>query len=159
MEGETMNGLSHWDKIKHFKPSGTTDNWGDPHKISKELLRELDAFRSYIGMPVHVTSGYRVPKSPRETDSQHHYGQAADIVIPDFKGTLLDLFLVASRFNFKGIGVYRDWKWNDKPTGGLHVDTRRGVIRAQWFCYKNSDGIQIYAGMTQDVLKEHGVLA
>lgn len=158
-----MNGLSHWEGIKFFKPDSKIDKWGNPHQIERELLLQLDAFRSYLGMPVYVTSGYREPENDGKGEngkSQHGYGTAADIVVPGYGGNLLDLFITASRFKFSGIGIYRDWSWDNKIIGGLHVDVRNTNLGYDnlWFCYKDKRGKQIYIPLTVEHLKLHGVL-
>ncbi len=157
-----MNGHSEsWNGIKYFHPDSKVDQWGDTHKISRILLEELDAFRALIGVPVIVTSGYREPKHGTNSDTQHAYGNAADIVFPDFKFTLMDAYLIASRFNFSGIGVYRDWHFptKDHVIGGLHLDVRHPAsYRAQWFCYKDHEGVQQYIELSMDNLKKYGVI-
>lgn len=147
-----MNGHAQWDKLRWFSPNDKLDQWGDTHKIKRELLEQLDAFRSYLGVPIIVTSGYR-----DQPGSQHALGRAADIVCPYFKGSLFDLFLEASRFNFKGIGIYRDWKGHG-ATGGLHLDVRDAHHRAQWFCYKTPLGIKEYTELNVRILQEYGLI-
>lgn len=149
-----MNGLSQWDKLRHFKADSKIDQWGDPHQMQREILVELDNFREWLGMPIIVTSGYRaMGQNGQEGGSQHCLGLAVDIVVPSFKGTLLDLFFDASRFHFNGIGIYKDWTYNGKKTGGLHLDARDTLSRAQWFCYKDPHGTQQYTALTTDILK------
>jgi len=49
----------------------------------------LEPLRTQVGVPVHITSGYRSPALNRAIggvkNSQHMLGQAADIHIPDLK--------------------------------------------------------------------------
>lgn len=78
--------------------------------------------------------------------------------MPDFNGALVDLLFVAMRFNFMGVGIYRDWEWKGKKTGGLHLDMRTADHRALWFCYKNRYGKQEYVGLTLETLKGFGVV-
>lgn len=153
-----MNGYAQWDGINHFRPDGTIDQWGDPHKISRDLLVALDDFRSFIGCPFYITSAHREKAGVEHGQSQHYYGAACDGVAPDYKGTLTDLLFAAMRFQFTGIGLYRDWKWGGKKTGGLHLDVRKAPYRAFWFCYKNHKGKQIYIDLTLENLKDFGVL-
>ena len=110
-----------WDKLHFFKPENTIDNWGEPERINPELLLKLDDFRSALGTFIIVTSGTGGEHSP---NSQHYLGNAVDIVVPKFKGSLLDLYLIVERFNFNGIGLYDGWKYKNKVVGGLHLDMR-----------------------------------
>ena len=153
-----MNGLSHWDGIKHFSADSLVDNWGDPHNVERALLEELDRFRIFLNAPIIVTSCFRPSTTGNEGGSQHAHGLAADIVVPTFKGTILDLFFAASRFNFKGIGIYRDWEYGGKKTGGLHVDMRHAPHRALWFCYKDTQEVQRYVALSQETLHGFGLL-
>jgi uncharacterized protein YcbK (DUF882 family) len=156
-----MNGHGEiWTGIKFFHPDSKVDTWGDTHKITRPLLEELDAFRAFVGVPIIVTSGYREKKRNEQSDSQHAYGQAADIVAPDYKGPLFDLYLAASRFGFKGIGLYPHWFYRtvDNVIGGLHLDVRKSTYRAQWLCYKDDKGKQQYTTLDHATLKAHGVL-
>lgn len=115
--------------IRYFKPENTEDNWGVASHIRNTLLKELDKFRELVGKPVIVTSGYR----PNPT-SKHSLGIAADVVVPDWDKPLLDLYFIAERCNFTGIGVYPDWKYDGLITGGLHLDQRVG--HGRWIGYR-----------------------
>lgn len=153
-----MSELSQWDGLRYFRPASTIDNWGDPKKMDRRILLEIDNMRNYLGQPLIVTSGYRHGKSERGSFSYHEYGLAVDIVAPEFKQHLMDLFLIASRFNFKGIGVYRDWHYKGQSIGGLHLDMRSEVTRKQWLCYKDGAGVQQYIGLTMDALREYRIV-
>ncbi len=107
-----------WDKLKHFK---RTENWGDPSKIDHELLKRLDQWREYLGKRVVITYGTHGTHSKK---SQHYLGRAVDVVVPEWDRPLLELYLSAERFGFRGIGLYKHWKYEDKEVGGLHLDTR-----------------------------------
>ena len=65
---------------------------------------------------------------------------------------------VKAKGNFMGVGIYRDWEWKGKKTGGLHLDMRTADHRALWFCYKNRYGKQEYVGLTLETLKGFGVV-
>lgn len=158
-----MNGLAQWHDLKHFHPDSKVDQWGDPHKIDRELLLRLDAMRARIGLPTIVLSGYRDPGAGQDGrgdngKSQHGHGLAADIVVPSYGGHLLDLYIEATRFNFNGIGIYRDWVYDGRKVGGLHLDVRNVEMGARWFCYKDKRGVQLYIPLTHENLKLYGVI-
>ena len=125
-----------WQSLKHYKSDSLIDKWGNPDKIDPFLLMFLDEFRDSIKSPLIVTSGYR-EKDP----GQHGLGRAVDIVAPKWEGSLFDLYLTAERFGFNGIGLYRDWFYNGKKTGGLHLDVRLLVGNkydgARWTCVRD----------------------
>ena len=153
-----MNGHSQWAGIRYFSPDSKIDNWGDTHQISGDLLLELDRLRQFIGVPIIITSAFRSASNGNEGGSQHNIGLAADIIAPSFKGSLLDLYFAASRFEFRGIGVYRDWEHAGKKVGGLHVDVRPADHRALWFCYKDAQDTQQYIALSLETLKGFGVV-
>lgn len=115
--------------IRHFKPNGTADNWGVAGHIRNTLLRELDKFRDLVDQPVVVTSGYRP-----DLKSKHSQGIAADVVVPSWDKSLLDLYFLAERCNFTGIGIYPDWTYKGTVVGGLHLDQRVG--HGRWIGYR-----------------------
>lgn len=114
-----------WKKLRYFKKNSNSDNWGDPDKISDNLLLRLDDFRHWLGIPIYVTGGV---KSGGHSRKSFHYEEngacAVDIVIPSYHETSVDLILDATRFGFTGIGYYPHWKWNGEIVGGLHLDMR-----------------------------------
>jgi len=110
--------MENFKGLKYFTP--TSDNWGDASKIDAKLLRYLDQLREELNTPIVVTNAYR----PADTASQHSVGKAVDIVFPQWRKGLMELFLVAERFPFTGIGIYPDWSHNHSVIGGLHLDVR-----------------------------------
>jgi len=143
---------SAWQGLKHFKPDSKIDKWGAPEKIDPFLLQFLDEFTEAANTKIVVTSGWR-----KGDAAQHGLGRAVDIVAPDWVESLFDLYLLAERFGFTGIGLYRDWLYNGRRIGGLHLDTRLIVGKnnpalktARWTCVR--DGSE---GMTkpEDILK------
>lgn len=114
-----------WLKLKHFRPDSKIDKWGDPDAICDELLMALDDFRVYIGRAIYVTSG--VANTGHSKKSYHYREQGAcavDVIIPDYTGGPVNLILDATRFGFRGIGWYPEWRWANKIVGGLHLDMR-----------------------------------
>lgn len=109
--------MADFSKIKYFKPH----EFADPDKMDQLLLEKLDAFRHYIDSPVIITSSTNGIHSP---NSQHYLGKAVDIIVPERKGSLIALYLIAERFNFTGLGIYPDWMYDNVMCGGLHLDLR-----------------------------------
>lgn len=142
--------MKNFEGIIYFKP-GSSDNWGDPSKISHELLVKLDQLRLKTGRPIHVTSGYR--PSGNTGDSQHKYGRAVDIMCP---GLNLRVFLsLAEEVGFNGIGVYPHWRMSGIRSGGLHVDVRPNGP-ARWMGVQQGQG-QVYIALNEDNLEKWGV--
>ena len=87
--------LSENFRLKEFIESQTADQRGIDNRPDWEavinlrnLCREvLQPLRDYEGKPIHVNSGYRCPELNEAVhgvgDSQHLYGEAADIHLPD----------------------------------------------------------------------------
>lgn len=83
------------------------------------LLDKLDQLRANIGVPIHVSCGYRCPEHNAAvggvSNSQHIYGNAADIYTDDLSvDSLAD---AAAAVGFDGIGRYYDSQF-------VHVDVR-----------------------------------
>jgi len=164
--------MIRWKDLKYFKEDSKVDKWGDPDKMDTFLLLFLDEFREAIKTPLIVTSGFR-PGDP----GTHGMGRAVDVIAPQWEGPLFDLYLCAERFGFSGIGVYRDWVYDGKVKGGLHLDTRfimssgktDDLMAARWFCIRpGADKLidineimkikQVYLKLDLETLKREGVL-
>ena len=154
-----------WD-FKHFKSDSKIDKWGDASKIDLDLVLRLDRLRQFLGHPIYVTSGYR-----SKDMNWHGKGKALDITVPTWDDGLFELYLAAERFSFQGLGVYRDWFFQGRLCGGLHVDSRPldGQAAARWLCVREGSeackhpidviGIkQKYVGLNQDNLYEYGII-
>ena len=130
-------------------------NWGDPDKISTDLLFRLDAYCQYMGHGVHVDCG-----TQGEHKAQvHAAGLAVDLIpltLINGAMSLLDCFIAATRFGFGGIGIYPDWEYNNVKTGGLHFDVRPARMTALWLGVKDVSNEQIYIPLTEDNLKKYG---
>ena len=101
-----------WTKLKYFKP---TENWGNPAMMDSNLIYILEFMRIYVNKPIQIHCGYSLDgHSPQ---SFHYKGLAVDLHIVELN--LLDQYLVAELFDFRGIGVYPYWN-----TPGLHLDIR-----------------------------------
>ena len=89
--------------------------------VAPRLVESLQELRNLCGCALRVTSGFRCNKHNRdvggERESQHTYGYAADIAVPEHM-TADELAELASNckwFLLGGIGVYSTW---------IHVDVR-----------------------------------
>lgn len=121
--------MKNFEGVKHFLPS----EFAEPEKMDRGLLLELDRFRAYLDLKVIVT--YSTDGS-HSKNSQHYLGKAVDCIVPDYKGSLFGLYLIAERFDFNGIGIYPKWHYKRKPIFGLHLDKRELKApyyqRARW---------------------------
>lgn len=101
-----------------ISPHFTADELACPHCgacfVTEALVAALEQLRSIVGHPIAVRSGYRCPQHNHHVggaeDSQHVYGQAADLVQPVSEHD-------AQSAGFRGLGLYRGRV--------IHVDTRR----------------------------------
>jgi len=134
--------LADWASLEHFKP---TEAWGDPHRMSSDLVRELEAFREFIDTEVFILCG---TQGVHSVNSQHYSGNAVDIIFPgEPLDALPDLLLASLRFDFVGIGIYPHWSIHGHVRGGLHLDQRPGLVKALWLCTLN-DGKQSYGRLS-----------
>lgn len=87
------------------------------HKISKDLVANLQTLRDQLGKSITITSGYRTEEHNAKVggvpNSQHLFGVAADFTCKD-----LDKALVLCEKLFNGIGDGR------KKGKFIHVDMR-----------------------------------
>ena len=126
----------HWEQIGYFTP---TENWGDPAKMSFELVKRLDCLREFCGNPIIIHCGYAI--QGHSENSQHYLGKAADLHIMGL--SLINQYLLAERFNFGGIGLYPDWK---HP--GLHCDVRKKAIEDPYNRWAKIDGKYVFLNET-----------
>lgn len=109
-----------WNQIEFFSPD---EKWGDPTKMSFQLLRLLDALRRYCGLEILIHNGYAT--EGHSEHSQHYVGRAADLHIQGL--TLINQYILAEQFDFSGIGLYPFW---NNP--GLHLDVRPVKIHSPY---------------------------
>ena len=102
-----------WNRVKYFTPN---ENWGDWTKVEKNVIFLLDRMREDIGQAISIHCAYE--PGGHATNSQHYLGRAVDCHIKNV--SLLDQYLLAERYGWRGIGLYTDW---NNP--GLHLDLRR----------------------------------
>lgn len=120
-------------------------------ELEESVLELLKDFAKQVNSEVIVTSAYRPGDS-----GQHGEGLAIDVVVPAYAGRLLDLFFLAERQGWVGIGVYPKWQAAGKIIGGLHLDIRHGPT-ARWMGL-GSGKQQQYVALNQENLKKHGVI-
>lgn len=95
----------------------------------RELARNLQVLRDYIGEPIHVNSGYRTPAYNKRiggvANSQHVKARAADIVCksksPKQLANIIEKLIAAHQMRQGGIGIYK---------GFTHYDIRG--VAARW---------------------------
>lgn len=160
-----------WNKLYYFKKDSFVDKWGEPDKLSDELLLRLDDFRRYVATPVYVTCG---TQGKHAKYSQHYIGRAVDVVVSqkDKIHHPLDLILAAERLGFTGIGYYPHWSFRGIQTGGLHLDVRNpkieidttpDYIASRWLGIKEWDKekgqfIQNYYALNRDNLMRYKII-
>ena len=90
--------------------------------ICSNLVKLLQEIRDHFGVPVTITSGFRMEEHNRRVggavNSQHLRGTAADIVVRDVPPMQVAQF--AEHLGAGAIGLY---------AGSVHVDTRAGRVR------------------------------
>lgn len=103
--------------------------------VKPRLIELLEELRTELGdNPIHINSGYRCPNHNEEVggvaNSQHVFGNAADITIPLVGFNRAKK--AAERLDFDGIGFYPPI--GKDPAWFLHVDIRSGGIgdRVTW---------------------------
>lgn len=147
-----------WENIKymHF----LTESWGDAYKIDRDLVYTIERMRIYAQKPCILTSpAYTtIGHSP---NSFHYKGLAADL---RFKGaSLLEMYILAERFNFSGIGLY--------PISGrgpfMHLDKRPHDplnVQARWIAIPwteeeketcSANGHWNYLAMNEQNIRNH----
>lgn len=105
-------------------------------KIDTKLIELLEDLREKAGAPIHVNCGYRCPKHNEEVggvlNSQHVFGTAADITIPQIGFSATERLVKQSLFDGKGY-------YPPLENGGswfIHVDVRNGGVGANIEWYK-----------------------
>ncbi len=102
-------------------------NWGDWHKISRELIHSVDELCFQEGLMPLVTSGTGGKHSEK---SFHYKGEALDVMFFNIELHELPRVFQAAvdSPNFTGVGLYSEWRLshNTPPRGGLHLE-RDGV--------------------------------
>lgn len=117
-----------------FACKGNGNCCGGSAPISMELATALQTLRDKAGLPLTINSGFRCVKHNAAVGgakhSQHLYGTAADVALPQGFSPVQFAALADSLNKFDGLGIY-DW--------GLHVDVRGTKARwdyrsKKWIC-------------------------
>ena len=95
----------------------------------KKLAEQLQVLRDYLGVPIHINSGYRTMAHNKviggEKNSYHLKGMAADITVRDLTSSkvnfAIDYLIGEKRMKQGGLGHY---------VGFTHYDIRRK--KARW---------------------------
>ena len=112
-----------WGMIKHFKES----EFNHPQKMKLNFLGKLDDLRDLANKGIVIHSDYRT------NSLRHRSGTCVDLHIKDI--SLIDMYLMAERLNFKGIGIYPCWN-----SVGLHLDM---VKDGRWIRINDIDYVEL----------------
>lgn len=166
-----------WKTLRYFS---RRENWGKPDLVDPKLLLILDAYRHELQVPLYVSKGVSPPGSHDAQDSAHYidektgYASAVDL-IPLLSQcsalTLLDCYLLATKYPFSGIGIYPHWRLSKiagsgkiVERGGLHLDTKTrnnlSPFRAagHWIGIPGKGYKQQYMGVSKWNLRQCGII-
>lgn len=147
-----------WSQLKYLNQKM---NWGDPEKISPTMLYTLDSWCVFAKKGIFVTP-HGGTAGNHTTNSLHYKGMATDfIVLGASREDLLDLFISLTRFPFTEIGIYPNWKYNDKVVGGFHIglDNSQLMVRTKlWIGSADATGNNIYVGVSKNNLSSFKLL-
>jgi len=95
----------------------------------KELAKNMQVLRDELGLPIHLTNGYRSPAHNKKVggakNSQHLYGKACDMKVkgmtPKQVLLVIERLIKEGKMMQGGIGVYNTF---------LHYDIRNS--KARW---------------------------
>ena len=121
-----------WANIKYFrkeefkcKCGGRYCN-GYPAEIDMDMVRDADAIRERLGVPLRVNSGLRCRQhninEGGATNSRHLYGDACDLGKPD--GVTVNQMFDTAEGVIGGTGGVGAYNW------GIHIDKRGS--KARW---------------------------
>lgn len=105
--------------------------------VNSRLLELLDQLRENVGGPLSLSCAYRCDSHNSNVggkpNSQHKYGNAADILCPDYL-TIGQLKWHCEQLPFDGIGYYPLYEGADDISGGfVHVDCRDGGVYSGYY--------------------------
>lgn len=141
---------SDWSKLKYMTKK---DNWGDPAKMSKNLVYNLENLRIFVGKPLTLTCPAYTPGNGHSQNSQHYFGNAADWTVKGL--SILNMYILAERFNFTGIGLYPN---NGNPF--VHTDVRETDcmnVQCRWIAVPGGSGAGgwTYLEMSEENLRKY----
>ena len=142
-----------WNSLTYMSKEG--DNWGDPSKMSRLLVYKAEAMRIEADKPL-VLSTAAYSTSGHSPTGYHPKGEALDGRIKGL--TLFEMYLLAEKFGFTGIGLYPN---PNSPHGPFfHIDVRKPepfVRQARWIAVPKENGESgwNYLPMTAENMKEY----
>lgn len=123
-----------------------------PTEVQVEALKKLcenilEPLREHFGLPIIVTSGFRSPKVNVEfggaDNSEHLFGEAADIHIPGVANADIWRFIDGSDLEFDQL-IAEKLSETDGAAGWIHVSYRPESARKQAFSF---DGENYLSGL------------
>lgn len=131
-EDDPVGGGSFWDEIEYFTREEFRCKCGSYHapycdgfpaEPREDLARILDAVRRNFGVPVSIVSGLRCPQHNADSggvaNSQHMYGEAADINVRGVATSAVEAFL-------DRVGGVR-YHYTISGSSNVHVDVPKGA--------------------------------
>lgn len=108
-----------WTRVRHFR----RDEWRmDPEAILPATVYLLDEMREAAGRPIVIHVAADDDRRAHVPGSSHYATEFAPATAVDFHIVgmpLLDQWLLAERFPWRGLGIYPFW-----ANPGLHCDLR-----------------------------------
>lgn len=118
-----------WSLVKFFKKR----EFDKPCEMNRDFVFSLDSFREDIKTEILVTYS---TNGVHSENSEHYKGNAVDVMFPKYTGNLFDLYLLAEKHGFTGIGIYPKWKIKNNVIGGIHLDKRHILTKgSRWIGY------------------------
>lgn len=124
-----------WDKIKHFIPEefDDIDYLGSHVLMEPQTIIALDELRERTGWPIITHNKFGLHgcvsvDSVGHSPTSLHYPPQCSAVDWHFKTDISSRIqaMEVMKSGFTGIGVYYDWKWNNKKLAiGFHTDCRK----------------------------------
>jgi hypothetical protein len=115
------------------------------------LCHGLEMIRSLVGLPIHISSGYRSPVVNKlvggAVNSQHMSGSAADITCPQYgdpKNLMKAIMAAKLPFDQCILEYYQPPTWNAPARGWVHVSFVRSGERQQALIV-DTQGTQVFA--------------
>lgn len=147
-----------WTQLKYLNQKM---NWGEPEKMHPTFLYTLDSWCVFEKKGIFITP-HGGTKGEHATKSLHYNGMAGDfVVLGSSRDELVDLFISLTRFPFTEIGIYPNWKYNEKVVGGFHVglDNSQLMVRTKlWIGVADSKGNNNYVGVNLANLKAYKLI-
>jgi hypothetical protein len=126
-------------------------------EVGTELVNKINSMAEYVKSDVLFFG---------EGDNSHQFcadcesGEGLVVAFPDYKGTLVGLWMLAERFNFNGIGLLVGFSHNNQPMTALQLDMRsklRSDQGSRWVSIAAHDKTSVMP-LSINGLKKHRVL-